>query len=104
MCNFHPLTCFQGKTRLLLTKIPFYKDVVVISFTCEQCGYQNNEIQSGAPVAELGVRYILTVETLDDLNRQVVKSDYASIKIPMVDFEIPSKSQSGGYLLPIKHI
>lgn len=67
-----------------------------MSFTCDHCGYQNNELQSGAPIGELGVKYILTVETVDDLNRQVVKSDYANVKIPDVDFEIPSKSQSGG--------
>lgn len=81
---------------MLLTKIPFYKDVVVMSFHCDKCGYHNNEIQSGAPISELGVKYILTVETVDDLNRQVVKSDYASIKIPEVDFEIPFKGQNGG--------
>lgn len=81
---------------MLLTKIPYYKDVVVMSFTCEHCGYQNNELQSGTPIAELGVKYVLTVETVDDLNRQVVKSDYASIKIPDVDFEIPAKTQNGG--------
>lgn len=85
----------QGITRLLLTKIPFYKDVVVMSFCCDHCGFQNNEIQSGAPVAEKGIRYVLKVETQQDLNRQVVKSDYASVKIVEVDFEIPSKSQSG---------
>lgn len=67
-----------------------------MSFTCDHCGYQNNELQSGAPIAELGVKYILTVETVDDLNRQVVKSDYASVQIPDIDFEIPSKSQNGG--------
>lgn len=86
---------FQGVTRLLLTKIPFYKDVIVMSFSCDHCNFQNNEIQSGAQIAEKGVRYLLKVETPRDLNRQVVKSDYASVKIVEVDFEIPPKSQNG---------
>lgn len=30
------------------------------------------------------------------MNRQVVKSDFASVKIPEVDLEIPAKSQNGG--------
>lgn len=30
-----------------------------------------------------------------DLNRKIVKSDYASISIPEVDFEIPPLSQKG---------
>lgn len=89
---------FQGTTRLLLTRIPFYKDVVVMSFSCDHCGFNNNEIQSGAPIADKGIRYVLKVETQPDLNRQVVKSDFANVKIPEVDFEIPAKSQSGGKL------
>lgn len=67
-----------------------------MSFSCDHCGFENNEIQSGAPVADKGIRYVLTVETPQDLNRQVIKSDYTNIKIPEVDFEIPAKSQTGG--------
>lgn len=67
-----------------------------MSFYCEHCGYQNNEIQSGAPVADKGVRIVLNVKSERDLNRQVVKSDHTSVKIVEVDFEIPPKSQKGG--------
>ncbi|XP_018320212.1 zinc finger protein ZPR1 [Agrilus planipennis] len=85
----------NGVTRLLLTKIPFFKDVIVMSFCCEHCGFQNNEIQSGSKVDEKGVKITLKVQTERDLCRQVVKSDYASIKIVELDFEIPGKSQKG---------
>ncbi|XP_023022950.2 zinc finger protein Zpr1 [Leptinotarsa decemlineata] len=85
----------NGITRILLTKIPFYKELVLMSFSCEECGYQNNEIQSGAAIAEKGVRFTLKVNTPRDLNRQVVKSDYTSIKIIELDFEVPAKSQKG---------
>ncbi|XP_060518272.1 zinc finger protein ZPR1 [Cylas formicarius] len=85
----------NGKTRLLLTKIPFYKDVILMSFICDECGYQNNELQSGAVISERGVRITLSVVDVKDLNRQLVKSDYTSLKIPELDFEIPLKSQTG---------
>lgn len=85
----------NGTTRLLLTKIPFYKEVVLMSFSCDECGFQNNEIQSGAPIAEKGIRIKLDVRTERDLNRQVVKSDYTSVKIVEIDFEIPAQSQKG---------
>jgi len=85
----------QGITRLLLTKIPYYKDVVLMSFECEHCGYQNNEIQSSGKIAEKGIKIILQVATMQDLNRQVIKSDYTSICIPHLDFEIPAQSQKG---------
>lgn len=67
-----------------------------MSFTCDQCGYQNNEIQSGAPISDKGVNFVLNVKSESDLNRQVVKSDYASINLVEIDFEIPPKSQKGG--------
>lgn len=85
----------NGITRLLLTKIPHYKDVVVMSFDCENCGFQNNEIQSGGKVADKGIKITLQVSTPRDLNRQVVKSDYTSVQIPHLDFEIPATSQKG---------
>lgn len=52
---------FQGVTRLLLTKIPYYKNVVLMSFSCEECGFENNEIQPGGAFAELGVRYVFAL-------------------------------------------
>ncbi|XP_011694244.1 PREDICTED: zinc finger protein ZPR1 [Wasmannia auropunctata] len=85
----------NGITRLLLTKIPYYKDVVLMSFECEHCGCRNNEIQSGGRIAEKGIRITLRVATSQDLNRQVVKSDYTSIHVPHLDFEIPAQSQKG---------
>jgi len=87
---------FQGITRLLLTKIPFYKEIVLMSFECGHCGFKNNEIQPGRTVEEKGVRITLTIHSERDLNRQVVKSDYTSVKIVELDFEIPAQSQRGG--------
>ncbi|XP_060808184.1 zinc finger protein ZPR1 [Amyelois transitella] len=85
----------NGTTRLLLTRIPYYKNVVIMSFSCEECGYENNEIQPGGAFAEMGVRWKLRVEQQADLNRQVVKSDYTCVKIPEIDLEIPAQSQKG---------
>ena len=38
---------------------------------------------------------------LQDLNRQVVKSDAASFTIPELEFESPAFSQKGGKVLPL---
>ncbi|XP_058799910.1 zinc finger protein ZPR1 [Phymastichus coffea] len=85
----------NGETRLFLTKIPFYKDVVIMSFECEHCGFQNNEIQNAGKIEEKGVKIFLKIRTESDLNRQVIKSDYTSVCIPHLDFEILSQSQKG---------
>lgn len=66
-----------------------------MSFSCEHCGLQNNEIQSGAEIKEKGMKLTLVVKTVKDLNRRIVKSDYSSVRIDELDFEIPVKSQKG---------
>lgn len=75
----------NGITRLLLTKIPFYKEVVLMSFACEHCGFQNNEIQSGAEIKPKGIKFKLIVKEAADLNRRIVKSDYSSVRIDELD-------------------
>lgn len=49
----------QGVTRLLLTKIPLFREVILMSFSCPHCHYANSEIQPGGPIQELGVKYSL---------------------------------------------
>lgn len=84
----------QGVTRLLLTKIPFFREIILMAFTCPHCGYRSNEIQSGGSIQEKGSIITLKVQK-SDLNRQIVKSDAASIRIPEIDFEIPVSTQKG---------
>uniref|UniRef100_A0A672V3J7 Zinc finger protein 259 n=1 Tax=Strigops habroptila TaxID=2489341 RepID=A0A672V3J7_STRHB len=90
------MNCFRdGVTRLLLTRIPFFKEIIVSSFSCESCSWSNTEIQSAGRIQEQGVRYTLTVTSRQDMNREVVKTDCATARIPELDFEIPAFSQKG---------
>ncbi|KFD52022.1 hypothetical protein M513_07154 [Trichuris suis] len=85
----------NGVTRMLLSKIPFYKEVILMSFECPHCGFRNNEMTSGGKVQEHGVRYNLKVVERKDLDRQLVKSEYAMYGIPEVELEVPYGSQCG---------
>lgn len=90
------MNCFQnGTTRLLLTRIPFFKEIVVSSFNCDHCHWSNTEIQSAGEIQDLGICYTLKIKTKQDLNREVVKSDSATTRIPELDFEIPPFTQKG---------
>ncbi|XP_057703091.1 zinc finger protein ZPR1 [Corythoichthys intestinalis] len=90
------MNCYQnGTTRLLLTKIPFFKEIIVSSFSCDQCRWSNTEIQSAGRIQEQGVCYTLKVTSKHDLNREVVKMDSATTRIPELDFEIPPFTQKG---------
>ncbi|KAG5836842.1 zinc finger protein ZPR1 [Anguilla rostrata] len=90
------MNCYEnGSTRLLLTKIPFFKEVIISSFTCAHCNWSNTEIQSAGRIQDQGVTYTLRVRSKQDLNREVVKADSATTRIPELDFEIPAYTQKG---------
>ncbi|CCE61568.1 hypothetical protein TPHA_0A04930 [Tetrapisispora phaffii CBS 4417] len=81
----------NGTTRLLLTSIPYFKEVVLMSFECPHCNLKNSEIQPASQIEEKGSKYLLKIENKDDFNRQIVKSESASCKFVELDIEIPPK-------------
>lgn len=95
----------NGETRFMYTKIPMFKEIILSSFNCDHCGFRNNEVQFGGKLSDYGCKYKLVVADDDGLNRSVVKSEAATIRIPEIDFEIPPQTQKGsiktveGYLL-----
>ncbi|KAK3068462.1 nucleolar zinc-finger protein [Teratosphaeriaceae sp. CCFEE 6253] len=85
------MNCHEdGMTRLLLTRIPFFREIVIMSFSCEHCGLRNNEIQSAGEIQPKGARFALRVEKDVDLQRQVVKSDVCVLRLEDIDLEIPA--------------
>uniref|UniRef100_A0A4W5RQF2 Zinc finger protein ZPR1 n=1 Tax=Hucho hucho TaxID=62062 RepID=A0A4W5RQF2_9TELE len=91
------MNCYQnGMTRILLTKIPFFKEIIISSFTCPNCSWSNTEIQSAGRIQDQGITYTLHVKSKQvDMNREVVKADSATTRIPELDFEIPPYTQKG---------
>lgn len=81
----------EGTTRMLLTYIPYFREVIVVSFFCPHCGNRNNEIQSAGQIQSKGCLYTVHVTNPADLNRQVVKSEFCTVKIPELQIEIPPK-------------
>ncbi|CUA70664.1 hypothetical protein RSOLAG22IIIB_04260 [Rhizoctonia solani] len=84
----------QGMTRMMLTNIPYFKEVIIMSFRCEHCGNENNEIQSAGTIRELGTLYTARILDRSDLDRQLVKSETCNLVIPELELTIPaSKGQ-----------
>lgn len=88
----------DGVTRLLLTSIPFFKQIVLMSFECPHCHFKNSEIQPASEIQEKGSKYMLKIENSEDFNRQVVKSDSCTCKFVELDIEIPQ--QRGQLITP----
>ncbi|KAH8110834.1 zf-ZPR1-domain-containing protein [Phellopilus nigrolimitatus] len=84
----------NGTTRLLLTSIPYFREVIIMSFRCEHCGWENNEVQSAGVIREHGSAYTVRILSREDLDRQLVKSSTCTVTIPEFELTIPpSKGQ-----------
>ena len=79
----------MGMTKLLLVTIPFFKEVVLMSFECPHCHHRDSQVQSGGAVQERGHRITLKVRSLADLSRQVIKSETCTLRVQELDFDIP---------------
>lgn len=85
------MNCHEnGTTRLLLTQIPFFREIVLMSFDCPHCNFKNSEIQSAGEIQQRGVKLTFKANQAQDLQRQIVKSDTAIVRIEDVDLEIPA--------------
>lgn len=81
----------QGITRLLPTYIPYFKEVIVMSFSCPHCGERNSEIQSAGEIQPKGCTYTIHVTNKKDLDRQLIKSEFCTLSVPELELQIPAK-------------
>ncbi|KAL2627730.1 hypothetical protein AAZV13_07G189400 [Glycine max] len=83
------------ETRMFVTNIPYFQEVIVMASTCDSCGYRNSELKPGGRIPEKGKRITLNVKNVNDLSRDVIKSDTASVKVPELDLELASGTLGG---------
>jgi len=85
----------NGHTVMLPTNVPMFREIYIMCLNCPDCNFKNSEVHFGGEIQTHGQRITLTLTTPADLNRQLIKSDSASLQIPSLDFEIPPLTQQG---------
>lgn len=63
-----------------------------MSFECPHCGWKNNELQPASEFQPMAIRIEVRCTSAKDLNRQVVRTEWAEVRIPEVEFEISKQS------------
>ncbi|KAJ4306982.1 nucleolar zinc-finger protein [Collariella sp. IMI 366227] len=66
------------------------ENVIIMSFSCDHCGFSNNEVQPAGTFQLKGCYYELRLTAMPDFERQVVKSDTATVKFIELDVEVPA--------------
>lgn len=73
---------------MCFSSIPFFKEIIIMAFVCDFCGYRNSEIKEGGGIAGQAKRITVDVSDPAYLNRDVFKSDSASFSIPELGFDM----------------
>ena len=55
------------------------QDVILMSDSCDVCGYKSSEIKGGGAISDRGRLITLRVSEQEDLRRDVIKADSASV-------------------------
>lgn len=96
-----PTTCSSCgshlETLMKTIDIPYFKEVVLMSTNCHNCGYRDNEIKSGGAISKEGRKITLKVEDSDDLSRDILKSETAGLAIPEIDLELQPGTLGGRF-------
>ena len=87
----------EGKTRMKVTNIPYFKEVVLMSFTCELCGWKSNEVKAGGAIPEKGRKIILKVTDPSDMSRSLLKSETAVMSVPEIELELAPGTLGGKF-------
>jgi zinc finger protein len=93
--------CFSctspGTLNMVVTEVPYFKEMVVMAFHCDHCGYRTNEVKASGAISERGTKITLQVNGHEDMCRDLLKSETATIFIPEIDLEITEGSMGGRF-------
>ncbi|KAJ9652831.1 nucleolar zinc-finger protein [Neophaeococcomyces mojaviensis] len=79
----------DGMTRILPIKIPYFKEVLLESFSCDHCGFKNNTVKSAGEIQPKGSKYTFKLQSPEDFQRQVIRSDNGVFTITDINLEMP---------------
>ncbi|KAJ2626166.1 nucleolar zinc-finger protein, partial [Coemansia sp. RSA 1290] len=85
------------ETRMQMVDIPHFQEVIIMSTTCESCGYKSNEVKCGGAISPKGKRITLKIEDKEDLSRDILKSETSSFKVPELDLDMLAGTMGGRF-------
>ena len=86
-----------GKVRMCTCSIPYFKEIIIMAFTCDHCGKRSTEVKVGGGIPEKATKYTITVTKREDMDRDIFKSETAEIEIPEIGVTVVSGSLGGIY-------
>jgi zinc finger protein len=87
----------EGYMRMCTCSIPYFKEIIIMAFTCENCLTRSTEVKVGGAMSDKATKYTITCNNIDDMDRDLFKSETAEIEIPEIGVTVVSGSLGGVY-------
>lgn len=91
-------SCFnQNRTSMNMVDIPHFEKIVITCSACSFCGLKSSSVKYGGGISAKAVRYTLKLNNSQDLNREIIVSENATLEIPDIEFYMNSGSLGGKF-------
>jgi len=87
----------MGNVQMCFSTIPFFKEIIIMAFVCDECGFRESEIKEGGGIGDFAKRITFSISEEADLNRDVFKSGTAKLIIPELEFDMEAGSLGSCY-------
>ena len=96
-----PADCYgcqtEGEVKMCIATIPFFKEIIIMAFSCDRCGMKSTEIKQGGGISPIATKIVFDCKSAEDLNRDVYKSDTCMLSVPEIDLELQPGTLGGVY-------
>jgi zinc finger protein len=82
----------MGENRVCVITIPFFKELIITCFSCNECNFKSCEVKGGGGISDKGQKITLSLKEPNDLNRDMFKSETSQVIIPELNFETSAGS------------
>jgi zinc finger protein len=80
-----------------MVDIPHFKQVVIMSTVCDDCGYRSNDVKTGGEIPDKGEKITLRVDDNIDLARDILKSETCGLNCPELNLEVNPGTLGGRF-------
>lgn len=96
-----PTPCYncdkQGNVQMCFSSIPFFKEIIIMAFVCDFCGYRNSEIKEGGGISDKAKKITFSLTEKADLNRDIFKSETAKFSLKEIGFDMDAGTLGSVY-------
>jgi zinc finger protein len=84
-------------THMKMVDIPHFKQVVLMSTACQECGYRSSDVKTGGEIPAKGNKITLHVKGAADLARDILKSESCALSCPELSLDVQPGTLGGRF-------